>query len=742
VALGLIFALPAPACGPDFPNTYFAAPESVLLASPEGFFADELARLAVVKPPERAATVPDNETGRAFSARNDIAEVRQVLAAGGLPAARATALGDAYEQARMKLEASVQKGGQLSAPTNWSMDPELRAKAEKQRLAALAELKNAPPDSGLPADLPQEFALYLAGAVAWHGDRKDEAREAWVKLLALPAAERRHRSTWAAFMLGRLWAEKAADLGPATGGPVAASPEAAEAERYCRQVRTLAADGFSDPLGLAAASYGWEAKAAVALSDYPAAIRLYLNQLATGDHSALLSLRETAARLDLVLSDPGNATDKAAADKTLTPLAHDDIARRVLTAYFVSLGGTASQWDGERTKIPAEAQQWAVILEKAGLHDLPDADRLAWLAYEGGLFALAEKWAALAPKDSPEAEWIRAKLALRAGRLPEGETHLRAALAGLTPGGTPVDQWEVNDFRGFYIDQGHSLGVHDICRSNLFGELGRVCLARDDAPAALAAWMDGGHWEDAAYLAEHVLPVEVLRSYVDAHCPSGKRPANPPYWRPNWTSDYLHLELRHLLARRLARADRFDEAAKYYPEDLRPAYDAYLADVRLGFDNAKPAAERAAGFWRAAESAHTNGMELFGTELEPDWSIWEGDYDLGSSVADRQGTPRLAGGIFAPTPAELASLEANPVPDKRFSYRYRAADLAWWAASLLPNDSDETAHILDEAGKWLAARDPAAANRFYQALVIRCGNTSLGRAAAAKHWFPPKAPAK
>ena len=82
-------------------------------------------------------------------------------------------------------------------------------------------------------------------------------------------------------------------------------------------------------------------------------------------------------------------------------------------------------------------------------------------------------------------------------------------------------------------------------------------------------------------------------------------------------------------------------------------------------------------------------------------------------------------------------LSSTPSPAKRFHYRYRAAELAWAAAYLMPNNSDETARILDTAGRWMAARDPQFAERFYQALVIRCGRTALGRAAAAKHWFSP-----
>lgn len=91
------------------------------------------------------------------------------------------------------------------------------------------------------------------------------------------------------------------------------------------------------------------------------------------------------------------------------------------------------------------------------------------------------------------------------------------------------------------------------------------------------------------------------------------------------------------------------------------------------------------------------------------------------SVAEaRREEGAKSGGAFAPTKDELRRVADHAVPQKRFHYRYRAAQLAWWAASLTPNDAEETARVLVEAGGWLKARDPEAARAFYQALVIRC----------------------
>jgi len=60
----------------------------------------------------------------------------------------------------------------------------------------------------------------------------------------------------------------------------------------------------------------------------------------------------------------------------------------------------------------------------------------------------------------------------------------------------------------------------------------------------------------------------------------------------------------------------------------------------------------------------------------------------------------------------------------------------WQGAALMPDNVDATAYALCEAGIWLKNRDPNAADRFYKALVIRCGKTALGKKADERRWFP------
>lgn len=465
-----------------------------------------------------------------------------------------------------------------------------------------------------------------------------------------------------------------------------------EAQRHLREARALVAEGFSDPLGLAAASFGWEARAALLTKDFSNAITLYLAQHAAGDASAVPSLQRAAR----------SAVDSYPRD--YEALVREPMVRRVVTAYFIARGLPRY---GEPGPVPEQLKAWAIALEQADIGAVPDADRIAWLAYEAGLFALAQRWADIAPIDSPEAHWIRAKLALRSGNLRGGEKFLRTAL--------------------------ESLRLGEAHRARINAELGRVCLAQDDFSGALSAALNGGHWEDAAFVAEKVMTLADLEAFVDrAVALKPEIILNSSWGRP----ENLTAALRHLLARRLARAGKAERAENYFSPEMRATYHAYVIAVQNGFDVTKPTAVRAEAFWNAAKIVRKDGMQLLGTELEPDWRIWEGLFETDPSAKARRNGPGNQGGVFAPTSVELTRLEKQTAPAKRFHYRYRAAELAWWSASLLPNDSDETAQILATAGGWLKARDPQAAQPFYQALVIRCGNTALGRAAATKHWFP------
>ena len=75
--------------------------------------------------------------------------------------------------------------------------------------------------------------------------------------------------------------------------------------------------------------------------------------------------------------------------------------------------------------------------------------------------------------------------------------------------------------------------------------------------------------------------------------------------------------------------------------------------------------------------------------------------------------------------------DAQPLLD-----RFPSAILAWEAAQLMPNNSDETARVLCLGGSWIKIHDPQAADVFYKALVRRCRKTAIGAEADRLRWFP------
>src|SRR5207249_3331623 len=94
------------------------------------------------------------------------------------------------------------------------------------------------------------------------------------------------------------------------------------------------------------------------------------------------------------------------------------------------------------------------------------------------------------------------------------------------------------------------------------------------------------------------------------------------------------------------------------------------------------------------------GLELVGTELEPDWQIHAGDFEGAVTVANRMSLQ--VSNVLATTTEEIERASRHTAdPETRFHYRYRAAALAWEAAKLMPNNSDETARVLCVGGSWI-----------------------------------------
>ncbi len=644
------------ACGPFFPNRVIANGDDGVLRLPAGDFASEVAGLR--PPPEgfRAEPSDSSDAAREHSAAVDVADLDAALA------------GDAGRPATV-------------------------AAYGRFRTAVVA---HAP--AAVPPGLPAEFDRYAQGLAALVRGDLPTARAAWAAVLALPADQRRRRSTWAAYMTARSFL---------TADPARAAVAFAG-------VRDLAAAGFADTLGLAAASLGWEAHADLSAHRYPAAIALYLRQAAAGDGTATLSLRAAAAA---VLGDPRADLAAVAADAT---------ARRVVTAYLLADGGPFNRLS------PGDPQgpRWLAAVRAADVTDVAGADRLAWAAYRVGDYAAAADWVARAPAGSAVGGWVRSKLLLRAGRIDEAAAVLGRvvhAFPATGPAAEPVLRGGDGAPADEEVDEARQ------APDPLDGDLGVLQLARGQYADALDLLVRSGSWVDAAYVAERVLTPDELRAYVDRHCPAVPAAAAPGGTGWQFRSPAGPTALRCLLARRLTRLGRWRDARPFFTADLQGPLDQYVDGIRGGHDAARPAADRAASLLAAARLARSRGIDLLATELDPDFHAFDGQFEYGEDDRAAHAHDRLT----RPTPDELARLKASaPVEDRRWSYRYTAAAHAWAAAGLMPDGQDATAAVLCEAGGWLKDRDPQAALPFYKALVGRCPETALGKRAVAAHWFP------
>ncbi len=556
--------------------------------------------------------------------------------------------GDSYAQRRAAAETSSLSQAQRDAVLA------MRA-ASNARLALVAGIA-----------LPASIRLYTAGAVAFTQGDVQSATGYFRQVLGLPSAAAAARAVWATYMLAR--------LATAQGDPAGA------ASSY-RQTRALAAQGSLDPLGLATASLGDEARLRLDAGDGSAAVALYAEQAARGSDEAVQSLRMVA---ESIMARP----------ERLPAAVRDPLTQRLLVVHALALtgdylhglhaGGTLYQIDADGFWPPDSLDTHPLHALFHAIRDskvtVAGTDQLAALAYQ--LYDRDAARALAAASSTPLALWIQAKLALQSADNALGARLMAQAVrASAQAGGAASLEPSSVDL--------------------LHGEAAVWALGRGDFILAMqvlwpAAWTYRG---DVAYLAERVLTTDELKAFVDRHAPV----AEPPPADLS-ASNAVNL-IRDLLARRLMREGRYDEAPPYFNHpaqgdaDTRADAIAFAKALRRS-QGAFWASDRAQAGWEAAVLLRTRGMEMMGTETSPDfggvrggWENWGFGPGPGGPLGQREET-------FVQD--ELIRYDASrPAPDLRYHYRYLAVDQALRAADELPSRSQASAAILCQAAGWM-----------------------------------------
>jgi hypothetical protein len=563
----------------------------------------------------------------------------------------------------------------------------------------------APPKPSEPAaEFASEFADYHRGALASQREGDEAAVAAWQALLERPAAERHYRTVWAMYMLGRTAID---------------AKNWDDAHAWFAKTRAAAGAGFADSLGLVVAACGWDAYAHLQEKHYAEAAKLYFEQLAGGDISAVNSLR-------VVMSEV--FTD----DTDLAPLVKEPILQRlgVAGALCGMTPFTDPRYRFQEKREDDLCVRWLRALEEADVKKVRDADRVAWTAYALGDYARAQRWLARADANAPFALWLRAKFALRDGKI-EAATKLLATAVTTMPVETEIEAYNV---------WSSSLPPRDCAH----GDLGLLRLSRSEFVAAFRLFLDGGLYSDAFYVADGVLTLDELKTFLEREGP--KLPKPPAENQPDeriWHFYYYEnpeRELRQILARRLVRLGRYAEARPWLDAEAQPFLDEFVAQLESAKrKGASPDVQRDA-YWKAAKIMFVHGSAL-ADYFDPMSMAQRGSgrvVDTGSypefflkyGKADRF-TPPLA-------KVEQQRLKANSKPElRRFYSNYLAADLGMRSVALMPDNDEATALRLNTIGRWLKEGDDAPADRIYQAIERRCAKTELGKAAIKKHWFVP-----
>jgi hypothetical protein len=331
--------------------------------------------------------------------------------------------------------------------------------------------------------------------------------------------------------------------------------------------------------------------------------------------------------------------------------------------------------------------------------------------------------------------------------------------------------------------------------------LGEAQLDLGRYEAAMATFLRSGNWMDAAWVAERVVTPEELARAIPRMPGRGEdRPAGEPH-RPVgfWSSfdeselplegaeptcfsvedrqrraEVTRLNLHLVLARRLARMGRWDEAVPHFAR----VADRATPDAGLG-----PVAVRsraAAAAWRARAQAVTPGerasatlafldaviparFALLATEGFPDYGAYNGAYTEGNndlaeyrlttgragaderrrilaSVAERFVEGRVEDLAAPSDPLRVALGESSSwegVPHRRrYHFLWPLAELAWTSAAGLERGDPALVQLLCRGGWLLRNRQPDVADVYYKRLVWQGRPDPVAQVADALRWFP------
>jgi hypothetical protein len=595
---------------------------------------------------------------------------------------------------------------------------------------------------------PLELSLYLASLET----DSHEAIPLCERILALPPDQRRNLTAVAHYRAGRLlmkvtnWEQLTADRAQARMQAI---------RSHLKAAKKAVKEGCPDICLISRQCDGWIAYSQsmiapaqtlekLGLADFGQALRTYLamdqREEASGQSSAL------------------HLIAKLARDDAFAACAKDPDLRRLMTIFICSGGGEyRTERHLSQSDTDSYARRWVAALEAAGVSAEEDALRIANLQYSAGEWDKCAETLRRLPNDDPMAALLRSRLSLRNQDVPAAIASLQPAIhhGGLRPLSEYMSSASSRDYvESFdYYLQADSEDKES-WTARVRGELGVLLLKNQEYVEAMGAFYYSLNERDAAYVGECLLTVDELKEAVDR---SWHRPLMRPGYRFENNGRFVPVEyeVRHLLARRLFRAGRWEEALLYFPDDVRAKARRFV-ELRQQADRWHfNRTERADAYWRAALIMAKQGDSLihsdFGHYWSPNGSWYVRDLEVEQTGwHEKPDLPKLR---LETNDWKVPNTYAAPSDDERkrakkwiklnlekpdYSHRiasYAAVDLIMKAVSYLPDNDVRGSLMLQYAGDILKYVDPKAANPAYRTLAIRFRKTPLGNHAWNRHWF-------
>ena len=580
-------------------------------------------------------------------------------------------------------------------PKPMPLSPEQQAIAQMRATKTVEEA-----DAVNTQGLSNAARLYTLGAVAFAaGDPR--ASQYFQQVLALPAAEQGDWGLRAQYSLGRLlMGDHGTPESESGAEPVVKHPEKAQldqAQAAFQQVIDRVKSGTADPDQLALTSLGQQARIHLWLGEIAPATRLYAQQAAQGDSDGIASLKYITG----YLINPQH-------QEALKQALHDPLVKQLVTIELFARSGNL-QMSGTNSSTGAKQiiDQTLTLLNDSPASGFTGSDRLAALAYRSGQYAMAANLLKNAG-DGGLAWWLRAKMALR-----DGDVKTATAAYAKAAAAFPTDENWGAQYNDDYVPE----MIAPDCR--VAGEQAILALNRGDYLQAMELMYRGkeNYWADVADIAERVLTVDELKGFVDKHVPAPTTPLKPvnpdEYNGERITQD---VQLRELLARRMMRAGRYQEAVNYFAiPNYRQAAQDFANLLKTAQDKTADKNARAKSYYQAAKLLRSQGLEFTGYEMTPDYNIYGAGY---SYLGDAFNTKDSKDKSWISAAEATRAKKSLPEAENRFlHYRWQAVGLAQKAADLLPPKSQAYAAVLCNAAGWVIARDAKTGRALYQRYI-------------------------